>query len=304
MSPTQKAPESAFRSLFNGTWYFKKEQTVDKSKIPSSDNLSDGNTNRGLHTLRDESHEGFSYEEGNELSNDSSDPDLRTEGLGQNKREQELHATIARQQKQLCQGHDDLLRTHTIEQELRATIARQQEQLNQCQDGFFQMDAREQELQAIIARQQEQLSQCQDDLFRIQPTAQIPETQIVAQYEELCQSISSWTDNVLYLFEQRQDSHAYFKLDSGTSNRAVKLLSSIPEAVEYYVSALIHQWLQEHLLGSEVYAFGLTMSRDLRDAKSLVQEMEKRMSSLQPPRGKSGYSTSIEGRLTSVKMQR
>ena len=231
------------------------------------------------------------------------------EEMGQEITQRESRSIIARQREQLKQFEDNIYQMNTREQEqlnhfqnkfsrmkareeeLEATVSRQQNQLDQCQDMFFQMDAKEQELRATVATQQKELEQCYDDLFNIQPATQIPDTQVLAQYEELCQSISSWTDNILSQFEKERDGHSYFEFDCDMSDSAQKLLLSTPEIAEYYVSAMIHQWIQKHILGSDVYAFGISENHILTSFKSLLEEMEVIMSGFAPPRGRYNCQT-------------
>ena len=71
------------------------------------------------------------------------------------------------------------------------------------------------------------------------------------------------------------------------SNSARNFLSSIPEAGEYYISALIHHWLQKQMLRPHVYAFGLCEFSTGTDLELLVKAMEGTMSRLKPSRGKS-----------------
>ena len=160
--------------------------------------------------------------------------------------------------------------------------------------GDMRKTPREQELEGIIARLQEQVDRCQDDLFRMQPIVQTPDTQIINQYEELCHSISSWTDSVLLRFEQQQQNNSYFSFNSTIDNGTRKLLSSIPEAGEYYTSALIHQWLQNKILGPKVYAYGLSGLYTGIDFNALVKAMEQTMAHLKPSRGRSSIHNAME----------
>lgn len=140
----------------------------------------------------------------------------------------------------------------------------------------------------------ENLTECKDDLLRLQPPSGVPDSEVAEQYSNLMQQVSRWVDDVTedaQAIEARFDALAKHdnlpkQLQPYLTSELVRLGSKKPNAQPYILRFVIHQFLEDCMLGNGIYLFGL----DTRTT-ALLEGVERGMKELEPSRG---WSSPIE----------
>lgn len=125
------------------------------------------------------------------------------------------------------------------------------------------------------------LDACKDDLFRLQPAAQTPDTEIVNDFDSLAENIHTWIEVEISNFEKTNPKARHQKFfSSGGNTEIAKILRKFSPAGEYLVRYEIHRFLQECIMGDDIYLLGLS-----EEAIETLQIAENSMARLKPPRG-------------------
>ncbi len=132
--------------------------------------------------------------------------------------------------------------------------------------------------QATIARLQGELSACRDDLFRLQPMEEIPDNEIVKEYDNLTHRILNWVDHEIALLEDQAKGQELFS--DGGYPKLANMLKEFPSAGEHLVGALIHQKLQQLLLGKNMFLFAMDPVE-----VDMLKGIQASMANLEPKRG-------------------
>ena len=141
-------------------------------------------------------------------------------------------------------------------------------------------------LQSELETTWTQLQLCKDDLFRLQPMAQPPDSEIIKDFESMCQDIIGWIDAEISSFEKSYPSAELSHIFSGGDlPEAIYLLQQFPTFGEYWVRWVVHRSLYNNMFSRSVYLLGLP-----KEMKQCLQAAEKRMASLEPPRGSSSIT--------------
>lgn len=192
-------------------------------------------------------------------------------------------------QQLFLQKEEELAKLREQCHELRISNNRQQSDIQSYIQRQAQIERRFEQLQELKSIQHRELQTCKDNLFRLQQIIQLTDSDILKNYEALCQQVSSWVDDEVSKFEDK-DGHANDATITDGGNACFRrLLNSAPAAGEYLISTLIHDYIQHHFFGENVILFGLCPS-----FTKFLRSAEERMAELEPRRGNvPGLETSI-----------
>ncbi|KAL9116714.1 MAG: hypothetical protein Q9187_006758 [Circinaria calcarea] len=138
-------------------------------------------------------------------------------------------------------------------------------------------------LQTSTDAVKEELQSCKQDLFELVPLNQTPDTDIIRLYEQMSDQISNWIDEERFQFEElksQQAGNSMNFISDGGNYEAAKVLREFPEADEYLVLSAIYAFLQEKVLGENVYYVGMGEA-----TRNFLRRIENHMAILKPPRG-------------------
>lgn len=135
----------------------------------------------------------------------------------------------------------------------------------------------------------ENLTECKDDLLRLQPPSSVPGSEISDQYSSLIQQISKWVDDETEDTTATEERFDILKkngdlpesLQPYLSDEHIRLGKKSENAQLYILRYIIHCYLENHILGNDIYFFGL----DPRNT-ALFEGVERGMHTVEPPRGK------------------
>lgn len=164
------------------------------------------------------------------------------------------------------------------------------EQTREANESEERLQTEARNLQRQIRDLSANLTECKDDLLRLQPTSQVSDNEISEQFSNLDQQIAGWVDDKTEdstVLEEKfrstktvDDLPELLRLFASTDH--LRLAKKYPDSQPLLLRYFIHSYLQNFILSSKVYLFGL----DVRNI-ALLQGMEEGMKQLEPRRGQS-----------------
>lgn len=164
------------------------------------------------------------------------------------------------------------------------------EQTREANESEERLQTEARNLQRQIRDLSANLTECKDDLLRLQPTSQVSDNEISEQFSNLDQQIAGWVDDKTEdstVLEEKfrstktvDDLPELLRIFASTDH--LRLAKKYPDSQPLLLRYLIHSYLQNFILSSKVYLFGL----DVRNI-ALLQGMEEGMKQLEPRRGHS-----------------
>ena len=162
------------------------------------------------------------------------------------------------------------------------------EQTRQANDSKGRLEAEIRKLQRQTRDLSANLTECKDDLLRLQPTSQVSDSEISEGFSDIDQQIAGWVD------DQTEDSTILEEkigkiktvddlpelLRMFATSDHLRLARKYPDSQPLLLRYFIHCFLQNFIVSSDVYLFGL----DERNV-ALLQGIEEGMKQLEPRRG-------------------
>ena len=162
------------------------------------------------------------------------------------------------------------------------------EQTREANDGKERLEAEARKLQRQMRDLSANLTECRDDLLRLQPTSQVSDNEISEQFSNLDQQIAGWVDDRTEdstVLEEKigsirtvDDLSELLRMFATADH--LRLAKKYPDSQPLLLRYFIHCYLQNYILSSKVYLFGL----DIRNI-ALLQGVEEGMKQLEPRRG-------------------